>query len=361
MDLNCRKTRELVRITCFKSCLVNNAFPRQYYKQLRKQKLPPNCWNLRRVTKAHIESCHETLNQFHSSIDKLSSNLDEMNLVCRIKFFNFTRTVCERTRKQTALDMQSSINCDNPNEAFPKSPEKYVTNLSDLHLNKLQNEALSLGFKYSVPPCKISRIHIESQFENLCSQLTNLQASSTDYESWFETKCVDLANQYITTPPKHCNVLTHEHQNALKELMINNQIVILRPDKGSGVVILNKSDYITKMKDILSDKTRFLCDEKGKGMTLKTKNQVLKALIQLLSDGIIDRTLHTSLRPRGSNLPRMYGLPKVHKKSIPLRPILEMSKYQKPNPNLQSILKNFNMWYPKHRNISHNNNNSTHE
>ena len=78
------------------------------------------------------------------------------------------------------------------------------------------------------------------------------------------------------------------------------------------------------MEDILSDKTRFLCDDKGKDMTLKTEKQVLKALYQLLNDGIIDRTLHASLRPRGSNLPRMYGLPKVHKKSIPLRPILAM-------------------------------------
>ena len=45
-------------------------------------------------------------------------------------------------------------------------------------------------------------------------------------------------------------------------------------------------------------------------MTLKTKKQVVKPLNQLLSDGIIDKTLHTSLRPRGSNLPRMYGFTK---------------------------------------------------
>ena len=47
-----------------------------------------------------------------------------------------------------------------PMKHFPESPEKYVTNLSDSHLNKLQNEALSLGFKYSVPPGKIGRLDI---------------------------------------------------------------------------------------------------------------------------------------------------------------------------------------------------------
>ncbi|VDP33060.1 unnamed protein product [Schistosoma curassoni] len=42
-------------------------------------------------------------------------------------------------------------------------------------------------------------------------------------------------------------------------------------------------------------------------------------------------TAYNNLRPRGSRLPHMYGLPKVHKQGIPHRPILSIinSPYHK--------------------------------
>ena len=88
--------------------------------------------------------------------------------------------------------------CQNSSaKIFPKNPEKYVTNLSDFNLTKVHLEALSLGFKFSVPFNKPSRIDVESQFENLNSQLSGLQPSSKDNVSWFKARCVDLANQYM--------------------------------------------------------------------------------------------------------------------------------------------------------------------
>ena len=38
----------------------------------------------------------------------------------------------------------------------------------------------------------------------------------------------------------------------------NSDILITRPDKDAGVVILNRTDYITKMPTILDDTTKFL-------------------------------------------------------------------------------------------------------
>ena len=42
----------------------------------------------------------------------------------------------------------------------------------------------------------------------------------------------------------------------------------------------------------------------------------------MLDDSIIDKDLYNKLRPTGSTIPRLYGLPKVHKDGVPLRPIL---------------------------------------
>ena len=171
--------------------------------------------------------------------------VDNLNLFCRIKFYNFTRTLQERTRVQTEEELEKSVWRNGSEEIFPKYPEKYVTNLSDITLNKLQLEALSLGFKFSVPCPKVSRIDVASQFEYLNSQLVDLQPSTKDNVSWFKAKCVDLANQFKTTPQKHHKLLSPQHREALNDLMNNDKIVILRPAKGSGVVIVNRSDYLT--------------------------------------------------------------------------------------------------------------------
>ena len=61
------------------------------------------------------------------------------------------------------------------------------------------------------------------------------------------------------------------------------------PDKGNGVVILNKHDYNKKMDEILSDTSKFepLKDDAIK-LTLKRENQVKTLLKNLKADNCID-------------------------------------------------------------------------
>ena len=54
----------------------------------------------------------------------------------------------------------------------------------------------------------------------------------------------------------HSN-LSPEELSALHTLRKNKNIVILRPDKGNDVVILNKVDYISKIMNILSETSKF--------------------------------------------------------------------------------------------------------
>ena len=52
--------------------------------------------------------------------------------------------------------------------------------------------------------------------------------------------------------------LDKEHFQPIKSLRSNEQIPITKPDKGSGVVILSKNDYIQMMSNNLDDITKFL-------------------------------------------------------------------------------------------------------
>ena len=101
---------------------------------------------------------------------------------------------------------------------------------------------------------------------------------------------------------------------------INLADTVTRPDKGRGVVILNKTDYIRKMNNILSDRTKFQLLETHNQVsyTLKIEDKVNRHPMKLLDNKIISH--HHSLYCSGTQPGIMYGLPKIHQPDTPLRP-----------------------------------------
>ena len=99
-----------------------------------------------------------------------------------------------------------------------------------------------------------------------------------------------------------------------------------KPDKGTGVVIMHKTDYVQKMKVILSDSTKFkhLGGADKFDSTDKVESKIQRDLLKLVKRKELSRQVYESIRPSGSQRPRLYGLPKTHKENQPLRPILSM-------------------------------------
>ncbi|VDQ03084.1 unnamed protein product [Trichobilharzia regenti] len=209
-------------------------------------------------------------------------------------------------------------------EVFPENPEKYVINQSGVKLNQTEIEALSLGFKFHVPRKFANKIDTEAQLKNLLNQLTDLHPISEDKKGWFKSRLVDISNQYLCSPIQEPRIMTKEHRKVIKRLLNNEDIVILRPDKGSAVVVMmNKAEYVKKMESILNDTSKFKIDN-CKDMTDSVGKKVMKVLRELLKKKMIENHTYNELKPMGSRLPYMYGLPKIHKNNYPMRPILSM-------------------------------------
>ena len=92
-------------------------------------------------------------------------------------------------------------------------------------------------------------------------------------------------------------------------------------------MIFNKNDYIGKMESLLGDTTKFVAlgSVANHDNTSKLEAKLQRRLLKLKKDGIISSSTYETVRPVGSTRPRMYGLPKVHKTDLPLRPILSMT------------------------------------
>ena len=103
--------------------------------------------------------------------------------------------------------------------------------------------------------------------------------------------------------------------------------MITRPDKGKGVVIVAKEEYINKMKEILSDRSKFKQIKSNPVDTLKKKaNKLIDRLNAVMGDIKLPKII-------GDYKPGyIYGNVKTHKPGNPLRPII--SQIPTPTYNL---------------------------
>ena len=207
--------------------------------------------------------------------------------------------------------------------ANSRDPSKYVMNCSSVQLSDIQVEALSYGLNYKVPPTKLNRIYVEAQFENVFHQLSVVHPVSQDKQNWFRNKLTDIAYDFIFSPIRDRCALSKKHLQALRELSTKD-VIIIRPDKGSGAVVLDKEEYLRKMETILADRSKFKELEKGT-CSEEIEKRVNRHLELLLKLRLIDERTYRSLKPCGTTTPQLYGLPKTHKDGLPLRPVLAMA------------------------------------
>ena len=128
------------------------------------------------------------------------------------------------------------------------------------------------------------------------------------------------------TSVRHVNWFPFLKKNdflVLKKLSSKKNLIICRPDKGKGIVLLDRDDYVNKMNVILSDQTKFV--EVGFpefSVIFRAEDKINRTLKQLKDRNIINGDTYNSLFSSGSSFGILYGLPKVHKENVPLRPIL---------------------------------------
>ena len=87
--------------------------------------------------------------------------------------------------------------------------------------------------------------------------------------------------------------------------------VILKPDKGNGIVLINKTECNLAMKKLFSDRSKFKVIQKDPTLTpLKTAQNYVNTMLKRKE---IFEEEKKQLRPMAAQLGRTYELPKTHK------------------------------------------------
>jgi hypothetical protein len=181
-----------------------------------------------------------------------------------------------------------------------------VINLSNQQLDPPSQRVLDYGLNFAVAPNKIP------VKELICDIEAAIRPLPLDTTEMIRQECA-VAIRCAKLPIKN---ISKEEVAALRGLRWNKNITILKVDKGNATVVLNTLDYVEKMMDHLTNNGSYKKLEKD------PSNKVIKEVSRVINESSLDEVLKKKLTPKNCLVPRIYGLPKIHKDNIPLRPIV---------------------------------------
>ena len=216
------------------------------------------------------------------------------------------RVRTEQERKLTRLKR-------NKDKKRPKTDENWVRNISSRPLDKTETHVLSYGLKHSVTPKRTPTESIVSSIEAVLSRQRDISESAKDN---IRSRIASTV-QSASIPD---NNLTKDEQQALKRLKNDNNIVILPADKGRVTVVMDQTDYFDKMDALVNDKQTY--EELKRDPTPALQRKLNSKILTLKKTDAIDTQRYYRLRCSVPQPPKLYGLPKLHKPGIPMRPIV---------------------------------------
>ena len=283
----------------------------------------------RRLVRARINDCHRRLNYYK---DKLQQRLDKLRQFIPTDLLDTILTIADRRAKKTAEQHRTKTQLKltrlqrTKDKKRQKPDDNWVRNISSRPLDKTETQVLSYGLKHSVTPKRIPTEAIVSSVEAVLSRQRELSESAKDN---IRSRIASTI-QSASLPDSN---LTKDERQALKRLKTDENIVILPADKGRVTVVMDKTDYYDKMDALVNDKQTYQVLKRDPTPALQRK--LNSKLLDLKKTDAIDIQRYNRLRCRVPQPPKLYGLPKLHKPNIPMRPIVsfcgsptyQLSKY----------------------------------
>ena len=240
-----------------------------------------------------------------------------------VRYLAVIRIINQLRKKQHEDMMRSHVNKLTRLLSKQFDVHEHINNLSSYRLSFFEKLVICRGLKFFLPQ-KISPIEIQASFEKAYWVVEPLLTDSDSKELTSATLRSIALNYIERKSPDPAKALVE----ALNSLKKRDDIVITKPDKGSGVVIMDRDEYNRLLSEASVDNTsKFvrINEERAKTRGRPPTHyhpllQKEKELTKILNDTLPD-SVATSLRPRGTRLAHLYGLPKTHKSTLCMRPI----------------------------------------
>ena len=133
-------------------------------------------------------------------------------------------------------------------------PDKIIFNYSSYALSKIEKSLFCKGLKFAIQPDKLEYSDYLLPFKLLYRGIKDLDCPN-EKANFLKAKIKDcaLSSFKLYNEKGAVSSLNKNEINALKTLSKNKDLIIQKSDKGNSIVLINKSDYLDKMYNILSN------------------------------------------------------------------------------------------------------------
>ncbi|XP_062715519.1 uncharacterized protein LOC134291590 [Aedes albopictus] len=200
-------------------------------------------------------------------------------------------------------------------KSAPRTIDNFVVNLSSIQFTKAELDLLNKGLNFAISP--------------RCAPLADI-VSNIESAIQFENHAYKAATRHSV---KECIVRTaskKENKNRANfdtwctiRLLKSRDVIYSRADKGNAVVIMDREDYDSRVRDMISagpyEEFTF---KNGKpkdplNRMVEEVNHVRKKVANLMGEDRLERKFHVP----NPTVASLYCLPKIHKNPVGMRPI----------------------------------------
>ena len=201
--------------------------------------------------------------------------------------------------------------------------ENTVRNISQIELNVDEKSLLKYGTKHGILK-PFDEVNIQTKSELLLDNLIQAKIVDEQNEREVKQKLKKATNRYFATNKYN----QRKNTKTLKNILDKN-LRTCKFDKGNGVVVMTDEQYKEKMLAILNSDQfeRLPLRSNALPPPLKDEETLEKLIddIQKDTNSIILKDLVKNFYICGSQPAKLYGLPKVHKDNMPMRPVISTS------------------------------------
>ncbi|BHF84131.1 hypothetical protein SprV_0902728100 [Sparganum proliferum] len=258
-----------------------------------------------------IRDCHARIHKYRQMIEHHSSTCQSIFTAHELGILK--AAILDSSRRHRKLrDDQLSGKFEKISP--PKQPSTdgvLVHNLSSHRFTQQQLAVLSYDAKFSTRDARP-----EDFIASFESALQKCEAGE---------ECKNAMRQQVSTlllqHKRQMTISKAEDRELLKIRKIKD-IVTLPADKGRSTVVMDKAEYCTKVGNLLMDKEAY--EPSTVSEFKKLVNSINNTIGKLRKAGALTRREALAAKASDTAKARFYGLPKVHKQGVPLRPIVSL-------------------------------------
>lgn len=252
--------------------------------------------------------------------------LQSIDYVHNQGLIHFTNSLKSHSEKKFHfLQCKNSIpDIDNPFNA----QSNWFLNLSSFDIPDDVTHVMSLGRNFKF--CDVNNYNNIS-LNNDIDYIKSVENLITTYDLNEEISN-DIRNSLINNlryhnnnSPRHINIydriFSKNLSNAKSFVKSHDNIIFTVADKGNVTVALDRTEYLQKIESMLSDNNTY--KKIIRDPLPKLKNRAYTILKHLNNNNLFYKKFNDNeLTQTNTNLSKIYGLPKIHKNNIPLRPVV---------------------------------------